>query len=168
LCFASAFSTLEIFVLLFYCMPWEFKWNFHFICFFFSIVFETKYFPFKLSWASVACDSDTDQSVTQKLIGWKVLIWSWFWISSNIFEALSKTFVAYKSSTLIGCFRDWLYLHCTVDSKREMVGENTLLDQKSHHRCRRRKHDCRMVDALRWLLQKYVDYWHDRIFSFLQ
>ncbi|XP_027938286.1 uncharacterized protein LOC114192700 [Vigna unguiculata] len=35
------------------------------------------------------------------------------------------------------------------DSKREMVGENTLLDQKSHHRCRRRKHDCRMVDALR-------------------
>lgn len=36
-----------------------------------------------------------------------------------------------------------------VDSKREMVGENTLLDQKSHHRCRRRKHDCRMVDALR-------------------
>ncbi|XP_019441749.1 PREDICTED: uncharacterized protein LOC109346578 isoform X1 [Lupinus angustifolius] len=37
-----------------------------------------------------------------------------------------------------------------VDSKMEMVGENTLLDQKSHHRCRRRKHDYRMaVDALR-------------------
>ncbi|XP_057425237.1 uncharacterized protein LOC130718637 isoform X2 [Lotus japonicus] len=35
------------------------------------------------------------------------------------------------------------------DSKMEMVGENTLLDQKSHHRCRRRKHDCRMFDALR-------------------
>ncbi|GAU43764.1 hypothetical protein TSUD_36580 [Trifolium subterraneum] len=31
----------------------------------------------------------------------------------------------------------------------EMVGENTLLDQKSHHRCRRRKNDCRMIDALR-------------------
>ncbi|CAL0335121.1 unnamed protein product [Lupinus luteus] len=38
----------------------------------------------------------------------------------------------------------------SVDSKVEMVGENTLLDQKSHHRCRRRKHDYRMVvDALR-------------------
>ncbi|CAJ2629126.1 unnamed protein product [Trifolium pratense] len=36
-----------------------------------------------------------------------------------------------------------------VDSKMEMVGENTLLDQKSHHRCRRRKNDCRMIDALR-------------------
>lgn len=33
----------------------------------------------------------------------------------------------------------------------EMVGENTLLDQKSHYRCRRRKQDCRMVDALKWL-----------------
>ncbi|XP_058770281.1 uncharacterized protein LOC131643928 [Vicia villosa] len=36
-----------------------------------------------------------------------------------------------------------------ADSKMEMVGENTLLDQKSHHRCRRRKNDCRMIDALR-------------------
>lgn len=36
-----------------------------------------------------------------------------------------------------------------VDSKMEMVGENTFTDQKSHHRCRRKKHDCRMVDALR-------------------
>ncbi|CAL5208903.1 unnamed protein product [Lathyrus oleraceus] len=36
-----------------------------------------------------------------------------------------------------------------TDSKMEMVGENTLLDQKSHHRCRRRKNDCRMIDALR-------------------
>lgn len=36
-----------------------------------------------------------------------------------------------------------------VDSKMEMVGENTLLDQKFHHRCRRRKNDCRMIDALR-------------------
>ncbi|XP_004495959.1 uncharacterized protein [Cicer arietinum] len=36
-----------------------------------------------------------------------------------------------------------------VDSKMEMVGENTLLDQKSHHRLRRRKNDCRMIDALR-------------------
>ncbi|KAL5122277.1 hypothetical protein HKD37_02G003107 [Glycine soja] len=41
--------------------------------------------------------------------------------------------------------QEWI----AVDSKMEMVGENTLLDQKSHHRCRRRKHDCRMVDALR-------------------
>ncbi|XP_027366012.1 uncharacterized protein LOC113872568 isoform X3 [Abrus precatorius] len=39
--------------------------------------------------------------------------------------------------------------HQLGDSKMEMVGENTLLDQKSHHRCRRRKHDCRMVDAIR-------------------
>ncbi|KAB2618529.1 hypothetical protein D8674_014398 [Pyrus ussuriensis x Pyrus communis] len=30
------------------------------------------------------------------------------------------------------------------------VGENTFVDQKSHHRCWRKKHDCRMVDALRW------------------
>jgi len=44
---------------------------------------------------------------------------------------------------------DFTFIVAAVDSKREMVGENTLLDQKSHHRCRRRKHDCRMVDALR-------------------
>ncbi|KAJ7973995.1 LYR motif-containing protein 7 isoform 2 [Quillaja saponaria] len=37
-----------------------------------------------------------------------------------------------------------------TDSKMEMVGENSLLDPKSHHRCRRKKHDCRMVDSLRW------------------
>ncbi|KAK4847975.1 hypothetical protein QYF36_007729 [Acer negundo] len=36
-----------------------------------------------------------------------------------------------------------------TDSKMEMVGENTFSDQKSHHRCRRKKHDCRMVDSLR-------------------
>ncbi|KAH7578338.1 hypothetical protein ACOSP7_000423 [Xanthoceras sorbifolium] len=36
-----------------------------------------------------------------------------------------------------------------ADSKMEMVGENTFSDQKSHHRCRRKKHDCRMVDSLR-------------------
>ncbi|XP_058010218.1 uncharacterized protein LOC110654724, partial [Hevea brasiliensis] len=28
------------------------------------------------------------------------------------------------------------------DSKMEMVGENTFLDQKAHYRCRRKKHDC--------------------------
>ncbi|KAJ6873453.1 hypothetical protein NC651_032356 [Populus alba x Populus x berolinensis] len=33
---------------------------------------------------------------------------------------------------------------CSVDSKMEMVGENTF-DPKTHHRCRRRKHDYRMV-----------------------
>ncbi|CAI9105428.1 OLC1v1004349C4 [Oldenlandia corymbosa var. corymbosa] len=32
-------------------------------------------------------------------------------------------------------------------SKLERVGENTL--QKTHHRCRRKKHDLRMIDALR-------------------
>lgn len=36
-----------------------------------------------------------------------------------------------------------------ADSPMETVGENTFVDQKSHHRCRRKKHDCRMVDALR-------------------
>ncbi|XP_048441446.1 uncharacterized protein LOC125477952 [Pyrus x bretschneideri] len=36
-----------------------------------------------------------------------------------------------------------------ADSMMETVGENTFADQKSHHRCRRKKHDCRMVDALR-------------------
>ncbi|KAJ9171816.1 hypothetical protein P3X46_015129 [Hevea brasiliensis] len=35
------------------------------------------------------------------------------------------------------------------DSKMEMVGENTFMDQKAHYRCRRKKHDCRMVDSLR-------------------
>ncbi|CAI0469712.1 unnamed protein product [Linum tenue] len=36
------------------------------------------------------------------------------------------------------------------DTKMEMVGENTLFtDQKTHYRCRRKKHDCRMVDSLR-------------------
>ncbi|KAA8543095.1 hypothetical protein F0562_021410 [Nyssa sinensis] len=34
-----------------------------------------------------------------------------------------------------------------TDSNMEMVGENTL--QKAHHRCRRKKHDLRMVDPLR-------------------
>ena len=32
-----------------------------------------------------------------------------------------------------------------ADSNVEMVGENTL--QKAHHRCRRKKHDMRMVDT---------------------
>ncbi|KAK2649482.1 hypothetical protein Ddye_016971 [Dipteronia dyeriana] len=40
-------------------------------------------------------------------------------------------------------------LAADTDSKMEMVGENTFSDQKSHHRCRRKKHDCRMVDTLR-------------------
>ncbi|KAI4301412.1 hypothetical protein L6164_034694 [Bauhinia variegata] len=35
------------------------------------------------------------------------------------------------------------------ESKMDVVGENTLLDPKFHYRCRRKKHDCRMVDALR-------------------
>ncbi|XP_022770888.1 mitochondrial zinc maintenance protein 1, mitochondrial-like isoform X3 [Durio zibethinus] len=30
----------------------------------------------------------------------------------------------------------------------EIVGENTFSDQKAHHRCRRKKHDYRMVDSL--------------------
>ncbi|XP_041018499.1 uncharacterized protein LOC121260627 isoform X1 [Juglans microcarpa x Juglans regia] len=34
-------------------------------------------------------------------------------------------------------------------SKMEMVGENTFSDQKTHYRCRRKKHDCRMVDSPR-------------------
>ncbi|TYI13903.1 hypothetical protein ES332_A08G090500v1 [Gossypium tomentosum] len=33
-------------------------------------------------------------------------------------------------------------------SKMEIVGENTFSDQKAHHRCRRKKHDYRMVDSL--------------------
>lgn len=37
----------------------------------------------------------------------------------------------------------------TVGSRMEMVGENNLLDHKFHHRCRRKKQDCRMVDALK-------------------
>ncbi|CAK7348309.1 unnamed protein product [Dovyalis caffra] len=36
--------------------------------------------------------------------------------------------------------------HHFQDSKMEMVGENTF-DPKNHHRCRRKKHDCRMVDS---------------------
>ncbi|XP_023528924.1 uncharacterized protein LOC111791698 [Cucurbita pepo subsp. pepo] len=35
------------------------------------------------------------------------------------------------------------------DSRVEIVGENTFTDQKSHHRCRRKKHECGMVDSLR-------------------
>ncbi|KAI5599267.1 hypothetical protein BDE02_02G186600 [Populus trichocarpa] len=39
--------------------------------------------------------------------------------------------------------------HHFQDSKMEMVGENTF-DSKTHHRCRRKKHDCsRMVDPVR-------------------
>ncbi|KAG6647876.1 hypothetical protein CIPAW_07G108400 [Carya illinoinensis] len=34
-------------------------------------------------------------------------------------------------------------------SRMEMVGENTFSDQKTHYRCRRKKHDCRMVDSPR-------------------
>lgn len=36
-----------------------------------------------------------------------------------------------------------------TDAKMEMVGENTFCDQKAHHRCRRKKHDIRMVDSAR-------------------
>ncbi|EXC10295.1 hypothetical protein L484_006190 [Morus notabilis] len=36
-----------------------------------------------------------------------------------------------------------------TDSMTEIVGENTFSDQKVHHRCRRKKHDCRMVDSVR-------------------
>ncbi|XP_048425783.1 uncharacterized protein LOC103952035 [Pyrus x bretschneideri] len=36
-----------------------------------------------------------------------------------------------------------------ADSIIKIVGESTFADQKSHHRCRRKKHNCRMVDALR-------------------
>uniref|UniRef100_A0A803NQS1 RNA helicase n=1 Tax=Cannabis sativa TaxID=3483 RepID=A0A803NQS1_CANSA len=39
------------------------------------------------------------------------------------------------------------------DSIMEIVGENTFADQKAHHRCRRKKHDCRMVDSVRALLR---------------
>ncbi|TQD84195.1 hypothetical protein C1H46_030285 [Malus baccata] len=47
-----------------------------------------------------------------------------------------------------------------ADSPMETVGENTFVDQKSHHRCRRKKHDCRMVDASRtgWSIQKASTY----------
>ncbi|XWS76571.1 hypothetical protein CRYUN_Cryun01aG0187800 [Craigia yunnanensis] len=38
-------------------------------------------------------------------------------------------------------------------SKMEIVGENTFSDQKGHHRCRRKKHDYRMVDSLREIIQ---------------
>ncbi|KAG5231741.1 mitochondrial zinc maintenance protein [Salix suchowensis] len=38
--------------------------------------------------------------------------------------------------------------HHFQDSKMEMVGENTF-DPKTHHRCRRKKHDYRMVGSLR-------------------
>lgn len=41
------------------------------------------------------------------------------------------------------------FLDPVTDSKMEMVGENTFTDQKAHYRCRRKKHDCRMVDSLR-------------------
>jgi hypothetical protein len=61
-----------------------------------------------------------------------------------------------KFSTVIGILQrlTWTFIVPAVDSKMEMVGENTLLDQKSHHRCRRRKNDCRMIDAFRWWLHK--------------
>lgn len=35
------------------------------------------------------------------------------------------------------------------DTNMEMVGENTFLEQKSHHRGRRKKHDWRMIDSQR-------------------
>ncbi|XP_030532501.1 uncharacterized protein LOC115742390 [Rhodamnia argentea] len=40
--------------------------------------------------------------------------------------------------------------HQFGDSKMEMVGENTFTDQKAHHRCRRKKHDFRMVEPSRY------------------
>ncbi|OWM63552.1 uncharacterized protein LOC116216005 [Punica granatum] len=36
-----------------------------------------------------------------------------------------------------------------ADSKMEMVGENSFSDQKAHHRGRRKKHDCKMIDSSR-------------------
>lgn len=41
------------------------------------------------------------------------------------------------------------FLSADTDSVMEIVGENTFADQKSHHRCRRKKHDCRMIDSVR-------------------
>uniref|UniRef100_A0A2P2NHB3 Uncharacterized protein MANES_01G218600 n=1 Tax=Rhizophora mucronata TaxID=61149 RepID=A0A2P2NHB3_RHIMU len=35
------------------------------------------------------------------------------------------------------------------DCKMDIVGGNTFSDQKTHYRCRRKKHDCRMVESLR-------------------
>lgn len=44
----------------------------------------------------------------------------------------------------------WGERYGETDSTAEMVGENTFSDQKTHYRCRRKKHDCRMVvDSLR-------------------
>ncbi|KAF3436448.1 hypothetical protein FNV43_RR23540 [Rhamnella rubrinervis] len=40
-------------------------------------------------------------------------------------------------------------LGADTDSVMEIVGENTFADQKAHHRCRRKKHDCRMIDSVR-------------------
>ncbi|MBA0645582.1 hypothetical protein Goklo_013666, partial [Gossypium klotzschianum] len=41
-------------------------------------------------------------------------------------------------------------------SKMEIVGENTFSDQKAHHRCRRKKHDYRMVDSLRLIVENLL------------
>ncbi|CAM8925279.1 unnamed protein product [Rhodiola kirilowii] len=35
------------------------------------------------------------------------------------------------------------------DTKMEVVGENSFSEQKSHHRCRRKRHDSRMMDTTR-------------------
>jgi hypothetical protein len=34
-------------------------------------------------------------------------------------------------------------------NKMRIVGENNFGEQKTHHRCRRKKHDVRMLDSLR-------------------
>ncbi|KAF7029579.1 hypothetical protein CFC21_041282, partial [Triticum aestivum] len=39
---------------------------------------------------------------------------------------------------------------CITDmDKMVIVGDNSFGEQKSRHRCRRKKHDVRMLDALR-------------------
>jgi hypothetical protein len=34
-------------------------------------------------------------------------------------------------------------------NKMRIIGDNNFGEQKSHHRCRRKKHDVRMLDSLR-------------------
>lgn len=61
------------------------------------------------------------------------------------YHAIFGHFCSSKCCTLLYYIAD-----CIADmDKMVIVGDNNFGEQKSHHRCRRKKHDVRMLDALR-------------------
>jgi len=46
-------------------------------------------------------------------------------------------------------FSDYFFFPIADMNRLRIVGDNNFGEQKTHHRCRRKKHDVRMLDSLR-------------------